>query len=92
VNRIPRTADWTRAACRGEDPELFFPAGETGTAARDLYRIAAQVCIGCPVARACLDRALAAEGLAPAQTRYGLFGGLTPAERAKLARRHLAAA
>lgn len=69
-----------RAACRGEDPEMWFP---TGT--RDLSgvqtRYAKAVCRVCPVRRECLNDALV-NGI-----RYGIWGGRTEGEREKLARR-----
>ncbi|WP_037304411.1 WhiB family transcriptional regulator [Amycolatopsis orientalis] len=64
----------TEAACRGEDPELFFPVTETGPGARQVARAKA-VCARCPVTSACLAFALD-NGLA-----HGVFGGLTSSER-----------
>ncbi|ANN16286.1 transcriptional regulator [Amycolatopsis orientalis] len=66
--------DLTEAACRGEDPELFFPVTETGPGARQVARAKA-VCARCPVTSACLAFALD-NGLA-----HGVFGGLTDSER-----------
>jgi WhiB family transcriptional regulator, redox-sensing transcriptional regulator len=44
--------DWRhRAACLEEDPELFFPIGETGPA-REQIAEAKAVCVGCPVVAA----------------------------------------
>jgi WhiB family redox-sensing transcriptional regulator len=40
--------DWhSEAACRGVDPELFFPVGESGPALRQTRRAKA-VCRRCP--------------------------------------------
>lgn len=64
----------SEAACRGEDPELFFPVTETGPGARQAARAKA-VCARCPVTSACLAYALD-NGLA-----HGVFGGLTGSER-----------
>ena len=36
----------------------------------------------------CLDRAMKAEGAVAREHRHGIFGGLTPAERATLAQDH----
>lgn len=67
--------DWRdAAACRKEDPELFFPVGTTGPA-RFQALMAKAVCARCPVVDACLRWALdlpLAEGIA---------GGLTAEER-----------
>ncbi|BAJ33204.1 putative WhiB family transcriptional regulator [Kitasatospora setae KM-6054] len=53
-----RGADWRgRAACTREDPELFFPVGNSGAALRQTERAKA-VCRGCPVTRQCLRWAL----------------------------------
>jgi WhiB family redox-sensing transcriptional regulator len=68
-------ANWmSRAACAGEDPELFFPIGETGP---DLWQIleAKQVCARCDVKEACLRWALESGQDA------GIWGGLTESER-----------
>jgi WhiB family redox-sensing transcriptional regulator len=66
------------AACRSEDPELFFPLGEEGEGNADQIARAKAVCFRCPVASSCLDWAL--RGRIP----HGIFGGLTPSERKKL--------
>jgi WhiB family transcriptional regulator, redox-sensing transcriptional regulator len=56
------------AACRGSDPELFFPVSKTGLARVEAQRAKA-ICAGCPVRRQCLDFALDT-----GQT-YGIWGG-----------------
>lgn len=54
-----------RAACRGLDPELFFPPrGDTGPEAR-------AVCADCPVQDECLTWALERD------ERFGIWGGQT---------------
>lgn len=73
------------AACRGEDPELFFPVGSTGPAAAQVDG-AKQICAQCPVREACLEFALRTG------QNYGIWGGLTEDERRKLRRRRRAAA
>jgi WhiB family redox-sensing transcriptional regulator len=70
-----------RAACRQLGSESFFPAGDVGTAARQVYVAAINVCAQCPVREQCLQFALRAEGSTPAKSRSGVFGGLTPVER-----------
>ncbi|NIH87879.1 WhiB family transcriptional regulator [Amycolatopsis granulosa] len=72
--------DWrTSAACRDEDPELFFPVSEMGPGARQVARAKA-VCASCPVRAECLAYALDA-GL-----DNGIFGGTTEQERRSLIR------
>lgn len=72
--------DWRqRAACRDEDPELFFPVSDTGPGARQADQAKA-VCARCPVRERCLDYALDT-GL-----DHGIFGGTTEAERRELRR------
>jgi WhiB family transcriptional regulator, redox-sensing transcriptional regulator len=66
---------WTDlAACRGEDPELFYPVSTTGPAVAQVEE-AKRVCAGCPVTEDCLSWALRAGEPA------GVWGGTTPDER-----------
>lgn len=72
--------EWLRrAACVGEDPELFFPVGTQGPALRDIAA-AKRVCARCPVALECLDLALS-----DGQTS-GVWGGTCEQERDALLR------
>jgi WhiB family redox-sensing transcriptional regulator len=72
--------DWRRdAACRDEDPELFFPIGSTGPAI-DQANAAKRVCARCDVREECLEFALASNQDA------GVWGGLTEEERRSLRR------
>src|SRR3954452_16101154 len=67
--------DWRhRAACRDEDPELFFPVGNSGPALLQIAE-AKTVCRRCPVVSECLEWALETgeEG--------GVWGGMSEAER-----------
>lgn len=74
--------EWqAKAACRGVDPELFFPVGEVGVANEAQIAQAKAYCHSCPVASTCLDYAL--RGKIP----QGIFGGFTAGEREKLLRR-----
>ena len=66
-----------RAASRDSDPELFFPAAESGRARHAQVAAATAVCAGCPVRAACLAEALA-------RIPYGVAGGLTEHERRRL--------
>jgi WhiB family transcriptional regulator, redox-sensing transcriptional regulator len=72
--------EWLRrAACVGEDPELFFPVGTQGPALRDIAA-AKRVCARCPVTLECLDLALSDR-----QTS-GVWGGTCEQERDALLR------
>ena len=68
------------AACRHEDPDLFFPIGTTGPALVQTQRAKA-VCEGCPVREQCLDWALGSG------QSIGVWGGTTEVERRRLRRR-----
>ena len=61
----------TMAACRGLDPELFFPTrGESTAAAR-------AVCAACVVRVECAETAIAGE-------RFGVWGGLSERQRRRV--------
>jgi len=66
-----------RAACLGEDPELFFPDGNTGPALLQL-EAAKAVCRRCEVVEACLRFAIESGQDA------GIWGGLSEDERRAL--------
>ena len=68
------------AACRGENPELFFSIGTIGPAVQQLQRAKA-VCGRCAVQSLCLQWALLA-GI-----DHGVWGGLSEDERHTLKRR-----
>jgi WhiB family redox-sensing transcriptional regulator len=75
-----RVNDWRlHAACRPLDSELFFP-DRAVYGSNDVARAKA-VCRECPVRDLCLQAAI--EG----RERVGIWGGLTPQERAQLHRR-----
>lgn len=74
-----------RAACRDEDPELFFPVGPAGRnnapALERMVQRAKAVCARCRVIEQCLRWALDhGEG-------HGIWGGMTEGERRSLVRR-----
>ncbi|HZX99820.1 MAG TPA: WhiB family transcriptional regulator [Dermatophilaceae bacterium] len=69
-----------RAACLHEDPELFFPIGNTGLALLQIEEAKA-VCRGCEVVETCLQLAIESSKDA------GVFGGLSEDERRALKRR-----
>lgn len=75
---LPRTVrhDWAeRAACAGEDTDLWFVDQHDGP-----YTEARRICKRCPVRRECL--AYAVETGADS----GMWGGLAPRERKHLRR------
>ena len=68
-------ATWrNRAACRGIDPDLFFPVTD------EEAEPAKAICDACPVREACLEFALAA------REREGVWGGATERERRRIVR------
>lgn len=90
TTRLPRTAasslkpaapnhtNWRNyAACRTEDPELFFPLGVTPLAQRQTSE-AKQICGRCQVRSTCLDWSIST-GQA-----IGVWGGLSEDERMEL--------
>ncbi|WP_406151267.1 WhiB family transcriptional regulator [Streptomyces sp. NBC_01012] len=73
--------DWrTHAACREEDPDLFFPIGSGGPALLQTQEAKA-VCGACPVQERCLAWALEKGQVA------GVWGGTDEDERRALRRR-----
>src|SRR5512144_1723828 len=76
----PAPGRWAeQAACRHEDPDLFFPPEEEhGRYAVLRETLAKRICLGCPVLGECTSYALTHD------ERYGVCSGLTPAERDRL--------
>lgn len=71
-------SDWRHAAaCRDENPELFFPVGTAYPALQQAARAKA-VCRRCPVRANCL-----AEALATGQG-FGVWGEMSEDERRSL--------
>lgn len=75
-----RRTDWTLAACRDHDPELFFPVG-MGELADRQAEAAKAVCACCALVERCLDFALGS-GITD-----GVWGGRTEQERRGLSHR-----
>ena len=63
-----------QAACRGLDPEIFYPVSE------EEAEHAKAVCGQCAVQRACLEHALGS------RERDGVWGGATEKERRRIIR------
>jgi hypothetical protein len=80
-----------RSRCAGVDPDIFFPP--SGNAGNQPYAAAKAFCGECPVSVQCLQSALDAEvdpqsGRPISATyRYGVYGGLSPLERATVAKK-----
>ncbi len=77
--RVQLEATWrARAACRGVDPDTFFPAGDGERLPSGAYAEARAICESCDVWELCLARHL--------HEPCGCFGSSTPQQRVKLRR------
>lgn len=63
-----------RAACRGVDPDIFYPVSDEEAGP------AKTICAQCPVRESCLEYALAN------RERDGVWGGATERERRRIVR------
>jgi WhiB family redox-sensing transcriptional regulator len=80
VEMLDVGAKWrAKAACLGENTEMFFVSGNTGLAAEQTDRAKA-VCAVCTVRDACLEWAIATN------QQDGVWGGLSEDERRTLRR------
>jgi WhiB family redox-sensing transcriptional regulator len=70
-----------RSACLDEDPELFFPIGNTGPALLQIEEARA-VCCRCEVVETCLSWAV------ESRQDAGVWGGQSDDERRALKRRN----
>lgn len=71
------TANWrNKAKCRGSDPDMFFPESKD----KQYAKKALAVCHKCEVKDDCLDHAI------ENNEKYGVWGGMTPAERDMISR------
>lgn len=76
---VLKEQDWLDdAACHDKPEDWFFPKRYDGRSARR----AKDVCDACPVRADCLDWGM--------ETDDGIFGGLTPLERAAMRRQEAA--
>jgi WhiB family transcriptional regulator, redox-sensing transcriptional regulator len=72
---VPVNLSWRqKAACRGVDPGIFYPASD------EEAEPAKAICAQCPVREACLEYALSA------RERDGIWGGATERERRRMLR------
>jgi WhiB family redox-sensing transcriptional regulator len=62
------------AACRGVEPDIFYPASD------EEAEVAKAVCAVCPVRQPCLEYALTS------RERDGVWGGATEKERRRILR------
>jgi WhiB family transcriptional regulator, redox-sensing transcriptional regulator len=70
-----KTPVWRqRAACRGVDPDIFYPVSEEDA------EEARAICRSCPVLESCLEWALTN------RERDGVWGGATERERRRIIR------
>ena len=80
--------DWmTEAACRGLDPETWFPeqgkdsrlrSKHPRTTMKAVTRLAQRICEDCPVKRECADYAIDTD------SRYGIWGATTAPDRTRI--------
>ncbi len=70
------------AACRGVDPEVFFPhvGHPRGRVTNQSKATAMDMCAGCGVTIPCLSYALAT----PGSQDFGIWGGTTAAQRVQM--------
>lgn len=86
LSRLPATVielwEWQwHAACRQADARLFFhPEGERGPARAKREAAALALCARCPVLQQCQRHGLTV------REPYGVWGGLTEEDRAKIYR------
>ncbi|MCO1338068.1 hypothetical protein BJH93_04040 [Kocuria polaris] len=71
--------------------EVFFPPNGDHAFDPLRYAEARSYCLACPIRETCLDYALELEGGKAAQGRFGMYGGTTPTERARISRKRRAA-
>lgn len=74
IGLVLPTFDLRQGLCGQTDPELFFP----DKAGNGLIPKAKQICDACPVKAECLEWALTN------REEYGIWGGLSAKERARL--------
>lgn len=91
TNVGPPDASWReQRACKNVPTDWFFPTKGVGRPRADRkestfdpYGKVRPICKGCPVRHACLWDGMRVE---QAQVRFGMYGGLTPQERDRLAK------
>lgn len=81
--------NFTEASCRGMDVDAFFP--ERGTA-QITARDAKTICNGSPGQPACAVRSTCLEYALERKERFGIWGGMSERERARVAKQRRVAA
>ena len=80
--------DWTtEALCAQIGGDLWF-TGPEGAGTGMERRTAIRICRDCPVQAQCLHAALTVERGMDRKCRFGIWGGLTPTQRATLDHTH----
>lgn len=77
------TIDFTwrsEAACKDEDPDIFFPDMATAHGQK-ISRFAIKICQECPVKVRCAQHGIRHE-------RYGVWGGMSEGERVRYRTKH----
>ena|SRR3990167_6778890 len=83
TNRNEKAVGWmSAAACKGSDPDLFFPESLSPSIVAGKQKEAKEICNQCPVEHLCLEYAL--ENYE--NERNSIWGGKTDKERRKLRR------
>lgn len=78
MSRYP--TDWLDAgACKGADPELFFPVA-VGVVGQRQAAVAQRICERCQVRRECFEFAMENRQM------HGIWGGTTPEDRIRFRR------
>lgn len=77
-----------RAACRGQNINLFFPEIPQGDSSLQCWQPGLAFCVDCPVTRECADFIEPYEKAAG--RRDGIYGGMTPKQRDQYRRKAVA--
>ena len=81
-----KSLNWLdEAFCVGADVDLFYPSGKGVLAVQEARFTIRVFCDHCTVSDDCLDHVLRIEGMDNSSRRYGIYGGTTAGQRAKLA-------
>jgi WhiB family redox-sensing transcriptional regulator len=79
--KVPMARDYDKTPCQQNDPEIWFPSGETLPEDIEKISLAKSLCSQCHDSTRCLSFAVTN------RIRYGIWGGTTEDERHKLIRR-----
>lgn len=76
-NKIGNPVWQAKALCKNYDPRIFFT--------KKNVLVAKAICAECPVREKCLDWTLVLEKGGSTTARAGIYGGLSPNQRGKIA-------